>query len=97
GAPFAYRFVAGNDAGFPKEVTIAQVLAPGIFYAYGFRNSGFTIMAGVQASPDLRKVTLSDTEVENRAAFRYGVNISYDIPFFTLVKKRKVCKDIGVN
>lgn len=85
GAPFVYRWSADDGDGFPDELKWEQVFAPGIYYTFGFKNSGLTLKAGAQWAPSLAKVTATEIGLNNDAV-RMGITATYDIPLFTLRK-----------
>lgn len=67
------------------EFTWKNLLAPGAYLIYGFRKSVWTLAAGVQLGPELRKVDLkSSANVLDAKAWRAGITLSADIPVFNI-------------
>lgn len=87
-APFIYQWDGGNQEGFTDQIQWQHVFAPGAFLSYGFANIGLTLMAGVQRSPSLIKITNNDLQFGDQT-WRLGLTLTYDIPIFTLFKKSK--------
>ncbi len=46
-------------------------------------------MFGFQVAPELRKITEKGNELK-KDAWRIGLNISYDIPIFTLGRSKNI-------
>lgn len=77
-APVLYRLKSTSD-GFPQEVKISQFVSPGISMVYGFKNSPFSILVGIQLTPDLRQFgTIQESVARANLAF------TFDIPIFNL-------------
>lgn len=87
-APFVYQWGGGDAEGFTNELQWSQVFAPGVFILHGVRNSGLTIMLGVQRSPALRKIENNQLMFGDQN-WRFGMTLTYDIPIFTLFKTDK--------
>ncbi len=80
GAVTAFRLTHDSSATLP-EFTWANILAPGIFYIYGFKNSPISVGGGVQYGPQLRSVsTTVATTLPSALTFRAFCVI--DIPVF---------------
>ena len=86
-APFVYRWSNDETEGFPEDIKWEQVFSPGGHITYGCKNSGLTFMFGAQMTPSLRKITENEIELYERS-LRYGISLTYDIPVFTMYKKR---------
>ncbi|TGE13500.1 hypothetical protein [Hymenobacter elongatus] len=87
-APVQFRLNPENNTStLPQDVTFKQILAPGIFGVYGFRNSPLSLLAGGQFNPDLRKVESSGATVEKRDAFRFSLGLTVDIPLFNIFSR----------
>lgn len=91
GAPFAYRWESSinNTAnGFTEEIKWSQLFSPGVYYQLGMRKSGLTFSIGGQMTPELRAVSDSGIELQERA-WRFGVSAIYDIPVFNVWSSKK--------
>ena len=89
GAAFSYRW--GKDAnakGFPSKITWQQVFSPGLYAYWGIPRAPIALGVGFQWSPELRKITENGATF-NDSALRVGVNLTADIPVFSLWKKNK--------
>jgi hypothetical protein len=80
GAITAFRLTHDSTATLP-EFTWTNILAPGIFYVYGFRNSPVSLGGGIQYGPQLRSVENNvATTLPN--AFTIRLFCVIDIPIF---------------
>ncbi|HHH50541.1 MAG TPA: hypothetical protein ENK52_06150 [Saprospiraceae bacterium] len=86
GAPFSYRFVNDETAGFPANIKWEQIFSPGLFYIYGFNNSPLVFSAGLQYTPSLRKVEVNQITTQ-QSVLRFGLSLSVDIPVFNLRRR----------
>ncbi len=85
GAAFNYR-LNDSESELPQELTFKQIFSPGISLNYGFRNSPLTLGAGIQYTPELRKVTVDDIET-NSSSLRALLRLSWDIPLIKIYNK----------
>jgi hypothetical protein len=100
GAIVSFR-ITGADTGLP-EFKWQNILAPGVYYFHGLKNSPISIGFGVQYGPQLRKIepidetpppTILDTgdatteAIITASAWRIGLIIAVDIPIFNFSSK----------
>ncbi|MEO1259000.1 MAG: hypothetical protein AAFZ15_09380 [Bacteroidota bacterium] len=67
-----------------------NILSPGFYAHYGFRNSPFSIHAGIQYGPELRQITPGENGEENTDlydSYRIGLGIVLDIPLLNIHTK----------
>lgn len=83
GAAFSYRW-NGTATGFPEQLRWRQVLSPGLHGVWGFRQLPISLMAGMQVTPQLRKIKPQDIASLDGNVWRYGVSLVVDIPMFNL-------------
>jgi hypothetical protein len=89
GAVASYRIQDQGDSEnkvneFP-EIKWSQLLAPGIFYVRGIRESPLSWGLGGNLSPRLREITnSSNVNLRSANAFRLSVFIAVDIPLFNI-------------
>lgn len=76
GAVVNYRLSNNSDTNLPQEITFKQVFSPGAYLNFGCRNSPLTIGAGVQYTPELRKIGNG----LDKNALRFSIRCSWDIP-----------------
>lgn len=87
GAVVAYRFSKDADEGLPQEVTLAQVVAPGAFLAYGIKGLPLALQAGIQYAPQLRKFGVPETKLLD--AYRISFGLVYDIPLLNITNTNR--------
>ncbi|GAA3592144.1 hypothetical protein Q4Q39_05445 [Flavivirga amylovorans] len=85
GAAFNYR-LNDTESELPQELTFKQIFSPGVSINYGFRNSPITLGAGIQYSPELRKVTVENIETGSNS-LRAMLRLSWDIPLIKIYSK----------
>lgn len=80
GAVLNYRLTGSDeeDESSNPNITFKQLLSPGVNYVYHFANSPMVVGAGVNYSPDLRKITQGSTEFKANA-IRYGIFVAVDV------------------
>ena len=78
GAVAAFRLQ--EDVAELPELTWSNLIAPGVFLNWGFKNSPLYAGLGVQRGPSLRKIT--DSGVEAASSFRIAINFGVDMPVF---------------
>jgi hypothetical protein len=88
GAPFTYRLTNDSAEGLPENISWEQIFSPGIHYVYGLKKSPFSVSAGFQYAPLLRKIELNNI-IENRNILRFNISFVVDIPIFNLVKSKE--------
>lgn len=81
GSMAAYRL--GDDSSkVASEVTLSNIISPGLYLYYGLGKCPISIGIGAQAGPQLRKVTAEKINKDKNFYVRFGLNIVVDIPFF---------------
>lgn len=82
--------LTNDDIETLPEFTWENVLAPGAFLIYGFKNNPLSIMAGIQYGPQIRSIK-DDLTIDNDAlrsiSFRIGLTV--DIPIFSIYTKNE--------
>ncbi|MCI4666637.1 MAG: hypothetical protein MRZ79_00645 [Bacteroidia bacterium] len=86
-APFSYRWQNGFDGGLPDEVYWQQILSPGAYVVWGLKGAPVSISAGAQYLPRLRSISASGNELVDFDAVRAGINVSLDLPLFSIIKR----------
>ncbi len=76
------RFRLGDEETKLDGVEWRDVLAPGLFYIWGLRDSIISIGLGVQYGPKLTNVLENGTPEITPSRIRYGVMFVVDIPIF---------------
>lgn len=81
-------FRMGDDStNVASEVTLSNIVSPGLFFYYGFGKCPVSIGLGGQFGPQLRGVTAIDIDIDKNYYLRFGFNIVVDIPLFNLYTK----------
>ncbi len=81
GAMASYRL--GDDSSkVASEVTLSNIISPGLYFYYGLGKCPISIGIGGQVGPQLRKVTASAVNKDKNFYVRFGLNVVVDIPFF---------------
>lgn len=62
------------------QVGLKQVFSPGLYFVWGVDRFAFGV--GASLSPELRKISMDDTVVENASALRFGVFAAIDVTLF---------------
>jgi hypothetical protein len=99
GAAFALRF-RGDVQALPDKLEWDNILAPGLYFVTGFKNSPIALSFGVQYGAGLRKLEynadLASTSFSAQSVW-VGATLSVDIPLFNLhvSKGRKVNKSLN--
>ena len=88
GAAFSYRWTNSEAEGFPEEIKWQQILSPGAYVIWGIGKSPLALNLGVQYTPQLRKITDQNNELEANA-WRVGAGLTVDIPIFYFHKSTK--------
>jgi len=93
GAAFALRFQGSVEA-LPDNLSWDNILAPGIYFVQGFRNSPLTLSVGAQYGAGLRKLTYTDGKNTAQPPIPFsaqsvwvGATLSVDIPLFNIHTK----------
>lgn len=86
-APFSYRWKNGIDEGLPDEIYWQQILAPGAYIVWGIKGVPVSLSAGAQYVPRLRSISSTGNQTVDFDAIRAGINLSLDLPVFSIYKK----------
>jgi hypothetical protein len=86
GAVAAFRF---RDDGTEQVPTIKlkDIFSPGIFWSVGFPRTPISVNLGVQAGPNLRKVTAVANDFSDKIYVRYSMSFCVDLPLLNIVTK----------
>ncbi len=93
GAVFNWRL--SSDVGLP-EIKWKNVVAPGAFLMFGWKNHPITIGGGIQYGPQLREIKPAEPEggspeaVIMSKSVRIGLIIAVDIPILRIYQKAKL-------
>lgn len=88
GAITAFRFNDTSTADLPV-ITLDNIIAPGGYFIYGFRNTPISFGIGGQWGPNLRAVTSTDLMLDEVRTFRYGAFLAVDIPLINFKNRTK--------
>ena len=84
GAATAFRFNANNDSlSLLPKFSFANILAPGAYLSYGFRNAPISLNLGVQFGPQLRSIKVNEEQTLINS-YRVGLGVTVDIPILNL-------------
>ena len=94
GAVTAYRFKDDQTEALP-DFTFQNILAPGAYLMYGFKNSPISLGVGAQTGPAVRKLSENengtiDLELNNSINWRIGGTLVVDIPLINLSTKPRI-------
>lgn len=64
------------------EFNFENILAPGVYFTYGFRNSPLSLYLGGQYGPKLRVIT--NGEAKNYDSYRFSLGVVMDLPLLNL-------------
>jgi hypothetical protein len=81
-APVAYRLSGDTESALPVKIKWSQLIAPGVHWRLGLKNSPICIASGVQFTPQLR--SLSNGNVES--ALRLYAGVLFDMPLLFIKK-----------
>jgi hypothetical protein len=79
GALAAFRLNDDSSKVVPN-ITLANIVSPGLYFYWGFGNCPVSIGLGGQFGPQLRSITSTDINISKNYYFRFGINIAVDIP-----------------
>lgn len=82
GAVTTYRINQDPPSELPR-LSVSNLFAPGAYVLWNIQKSPFSLGAGFQLGPQLRKITL-DGQLVNASAWRYGLTFAIDVPVFNL-------------
>jgi hypothetical protein len=78
-----------DDSKVAAEIELKNIIAPGVFFFYGFGKCPISLGAGVQIGPQLREVTTTDINVEKNFYIHYGITLAVDIPILNFYTKSR--------
>lgn len=84
--PVSFRLGSDSAKGLPQNTRWSLVLAPGVHYILGLRNSPICFTAGFQITPQLR--TYNDISSTPFSTGRFQVGLTYDMPLLNLLRKK---------
>lgn len=86
GVVTAYRLDAQNTGVSDNlpELSFSNLIAPGIYAIYNFPRSPFSVSAGAQIGPQLRKITTQNGAEIDASALRFGATFTIDVPILNL-------------
>ncbi|MEM6394806.1 MAG: hypothetical protein AAF741_00565 [Bacteroidota bacterium] len=89
GAVSAYRFDLGQGQNVERlpQFTFQNVFAPGAHLMYNFAKSPFTLGAGLQYGPSLRRIELDGAPDLDVSAVRFMISMSVDVPIFSFTNR----------
>jgi len=79
--------MANDSSKVASDITLSNIISPGLFFYYGFGKCPISIGFGGQLGPQLRGVTAKDLNIDKNYYLRFGFNVVVDIPFFNLYTK----------
>jgi hypothetical protein len=90
GALAAFR-INDDSSKVASEITLANIISPGIYFYWGFGKCPISIGLGGQLGPQLRDITATAADINSSQNyyFRFGLNIAVDIPVLNLSTKSK--------
>ncbi len=89
GALLTYRFNSEDTVSANPEVSIANVLAPGLYAIHGIQEHPISYGIGVQYAPQLRGAVAGAVNLNPHDALRFGFFLTVDIPFIPLALKQR--------
>jgi hypothetical protein len=77
-----------NDTSFAPKIVLGDIVAPGIFVMLGrIGGTPINISVGIQSQPRLFKINQDQVQYRKGQAFRFNVNLNWDIPFWNVTHK----------
>jgi hypothetical protein len=84
----SFRFMDPNTS-VASTIQLKDIVAPGLYYVFGFGKSPVSIGAGAQLGPNLRDIDPAGApKINEDYYFRYGGFIAVDIPIITLYNRK---------
>ena len=81
-------FRAGNDSTkVASVITLGNIIAPGLYFYWGFGKCPVSLGFGGQLGPQLREVTAKEVNIDKNYYVRIGLNLVVDIPLFNFYTK----------
>ncbi|MCO6490833.1 MAG: hypothetical protein J5I98_20615 [Phaeodactylibacter sp.] len=86
GVVTAYRLDAQNagSSNDLPELSFSNLLAPGVYAIYNIPRFPFSVSAGIQIGPQLRKITTQNGAEIDASAWRLGATFTIDVPILNL-------------
>jgi hypothetical protein len=88
GAAAAFRF-GDTSSNITSTIQLKNIIAPGLYFYYGFRNSPFSVGLGAQLGPQLRKIDAAAIDVRKDLYIRFGLSFAVDIPLLNFYTRNK--------
>lgn len=79
--------LADDSSNVASDVTLSNIISPGLYLYYGIGKLPISIGLGGQIGPQLRSISATDIDIDKNYYLRFGFNIVVDIPFFNLYTK----------
>ena len=86
GGVTAFRLSDDGATSELPELTFSNLISPGGYLMLNLPKSPFSIGVGAQYGPQVRKVTINETEL-NSSAWKMGITASIDVPIFNLFSR----------
>ena len=86
GGVTSFRLKEDGRTGELPELSFSNLIAPGGYLMFNLPKSPFTIGVGGQYGPQVRKITINETEISS-SAWRVGITASIDVPIFNLYNR----------
>jgi hypothetical protein len=87
GAISSFRFT--NDSLDVPKIYLKEIISPGAFVSFGFGKLPISFNAGYQISPRLRRIGMTENEVDLEYHGRISVSFVVDIPLLNFYTKTK--------
>lgn len=87
GAISTFRF--NNEEDDVAKIYLREIISPGAFISYGFKQSPFSLNLGFQRAPLLKRVGSSQNEVDLEHNTRVSLSFLVDIPLLNVYNKTK--------
>lgn len=85
GAVVSFRL--GDDQDALPELNLNNVIAPGGYLVFGFKNTPISLGLGVQRGPKVRKISEGQVVLNESNSLRFGGFLAVDIPIFNFYTK----------
>lgn len=88
GALAAYR-LEDSKTEISSDIELKNIIAPGLYFYWGFGRCPISLGAGAQVGPQLRNINKGVPQVPNgdKLYIRYGINLVVDIPLLNFYTK----------
>ena len=81
GSIATYR-LSDDSSDVAADIKFENIIAPGLYFYYGFGKIPLSLGIGGQVGPQLREINDTDINVDKNFYMRFGLNLVVDIPFF---------------